>query len=377
MPFAASLSEHPVAADAVGEVLGTLLERHGTEPDLAVVFVSASHTEFVGEIVGAIRSVLRPAHLIGAAASSVIGGGREAEQVPSLSVFAAWGTRTASVRLETSETPEGVAVVGMPSDIEDGATLVLLADPSTFPTQPFVDGTGSLRPDLTIVGGLASWADERGCILLRDGAVHRDGAVGVVIPRDSVVGPVVSQGCRPIGEPMTVTAAERNFLLELAGKPAVQRLDELVESLAPEDRARLSSGVQLGTVVDETRDDFDQGDFLVRSVLGADRGRGVLAVGSEVSVGATVQFHVRDAVAAHQDLESRLAGIEGDGALVFTCNGRGRSLFGVDDHDATTVAELVDTWAVAGMSCAGEIGPLAGASRLHAFTAAVLVLTDA
>lgn len=366
-----------MAADAVGEVLGTLMERRGVEPDLAVVFISSAHTEFVGEIVGAIRTVLRPAHLVGAAAASVIGGEREAEELPCLSVFAAWGTETETVRLETAETPDGVAVVGLPPDVSDGATLVLLADPSSFPTQPFVDATTSLRPDLTIVGGLASWADEHGCILLRDGAVHRDGAVGIVVPRESVVGPVVSQGCRPIGEPMTVTAADRNFLIELAGRPAVERLDELVESLTPEDRARLASGVQLGTVVDELRDEFVHGDFLVRSVLGADRGRGVLAVGAEVPVGATVQFHVRDASSAHHDLTERLAGVEGDGALVFTCNGRGRSLFGVDDHDATTVVDLVGTHALAGMSCAGEIGPLAGANRLHAFTAAVLVLADA
>lgn len=376
MPFAASLSEHPVAADAVGEVLGTLLERHGTEPDLAVVFVSAAHTEFVGEITGAIRSVLRPANLVGAAAQSVIGGAREADEVPSISVFAAWGTRAGTVRLETTETAEGVAVVGLPADVDDGSTLVLMADPATFPAQPFVDATASVRPDLTIVGGLVSWSDDRGCLLFRDGAVHRDGAVGVLVPRESVVGPVVSQGCRPVGEPMTVTGAERNFLLELAGRPAVQRLDELIESLAPDERARLASGIQLGTVVDEARDDFGPGDFLVRSVLGADRGRGVLAVGSEIPVGATVQFHVRDASSAHRDLESRLAGVEGDGALLFTCSGRGRSMFGVDDHDAATVAEILGTDAVAGMACAGEIGPLAGGARLHAFSASVLVLAD-
>lgn len=366
-----------MAADAVGEVLGTLLERHGTEPDLAVVFVSAAHTEFVSEIVGTIRTVLQPASLIGAAAASVIGGPREAEELPSLSVFAAWDTNTACVRLETAATAEAVEAVGMPTDAPEGATLILIADPTTFPTTPFVDATASLRPDLTMVGGLASWADERGCLLLRDGAVHRDGAVGVVVPREYVVGPVVSQGCRPIGEPMTVTAAERNFVLELAGRPAVQRLDELVGSLAPADRARLASGVQLGTVIDEARDDFGPGDFLVRSVLGADRGRGVLAVGAEVPLGATVQFHVRDADSAHRDLQARLAGVEGDGALVFTCSGRGRSLFGVDDHDATTVADVVGTDAVAGMSCAGEIGPLAGGNRLHGFSAAVLVLADA
>ncbi len=364
-----------MAADAVGEVLGVLLERHGTGPDLAVVFLSATHTEFVGEIAGAIRSVLQPTTLVGAASASVIGGAREAEDVPALSVFAAWGIDVRSVRLQTATTEEGIAVVGLPADVAEGATLVLLADPSSFPTQPFVDATATLRPDLTVVGGLASDAAGR-CLLIEDGGVHREGAVGFVVGRDHVVGPVVSQGCRPVGEPMTVTAADRNFLLELAGRPAMERLTELVESLGPDERSLLATGVQLGTVIDESKETFGPGDFLVRSVLGGDRTRGVLSVGAEIPVGATVQFHVRDARAAHDDLESLLTGIEGDGALVFTCHGRGRSLFGVDDHDAATVVDLVGTGAVAGMSCAGEIGPLAGANRLHAFSTSILVLSD-
>ncbi|WP_436795973.1 FIST signal transduction protein [Actinospongicola halichondriae] len=379
MPFAAALSEHPVAAEAVGEVLGTILERGGVEPDLVVVFASSAHVEFLGEISTAIRALLRPRTLVGASASAVVGGSREVEEVPALSVFAAWADSVPEpmhgVRLTVGADDQ--AVDGLPDAMPDGATLLVLADAHTFPGEVFVDHLAAERPDVAIVGGLTSAQGGAASALVLDGVVHRDGAVGVVIPRDLLVGPVVSQGCRPIGDVMAVTAVDRHFVLELAGRPALERLVELTKSLPPEEQALVAGGLQLGIVIDETKEDLDHGDFLVRSILGGDRARGVLAIGTELPVGATVQFHVRDAAAAHVDLQALLSDVQGDGALLFTCNGRGRALFGTDDHDAATVVDLVGTDAVAGMFCAGEVGPVGGRSFLHAFTASVLVFTDA
>lgn len=377
MPFAAALSEHPVAADAVGEVLGRIVEVGGVEPDLVVVFASSAHVEFLGEISAAVRTVLRPATLIGSAASAVLGGGREAEDVPALVVWAAWSTPVRPLRLSTHQQGDAIAIDGMPADLPEGATVLLLADPFSFPADGLADQLAELRPDLTVVGGLASAATAPGGnALVLDDAVHRDGAVGVVIEREQLVGPVVSQGCRPVGEPMVVTGADRNFLLEIAGKPALERLSELVADLPPDEKVLLSRGVHLGVVIDENRTEFGRGDFLVRNIIGADKERGVLAVGDHVPVGTTVQFHVRDADSADDDLHHLLRGVHGDAALVFTCNGRGVDLFGVDDHDAAAIADHLDTDAVAGMFCAGELGPIGGRSFLHSFTASVLIFAD-
>jgi small ligand-binding sensory domain FIST len=377
MPFAAALSEHPVAADAVGEVLGSIVEQRGVEPDLAVVFASAAHVEFLGEISAAVRTVLRPRTLFGSAASAVLGGGREVEEEPALSVWASWNGPVRPLRLWARTADDAVAIEGVPADLDEGATLLLLADPYTFPADGLVDQLAAVRPDVTVVGGLASAAgNPGGNALVIDDAVHRDGAVGVAIPREQLVGPVVSQGCRPVGEPMVVTGSDRNFLLELAGRPALERLSQLAAELPPDEKILLSRGVHLGIVIDETRDAFGRGDFLVRSVLGADRAKGVLAVGDQVAVGTTVQFHVRDAESADEDLHHLLTGVHGDAALVFTCNGRGSHLFGVDDHDARAVVDHLGTDAVAGMFCAGELGPVGGRSFLHGFTASVLIFAD-
>jgi small ligand-binding sensory domain FIST len=176
---------------------------------------------------------------------------------------------------------------------------------------------------------------------------------------------------------MIVTRSAGNLIVELAGRPALDRLDEMVLSAGPDERTQLAAGLHLGIAIDEHRMTFGRGDFLVRNVVGADRGAGALAVSDRVSVGTTVQFQVRDADAADEDLREVLAGASGDGALVFTCNGRGRRLFGEPDHDALAVHRALGSDAVAGMFCAGEIGPVGGRSFLHGFTASVVIFRDA
>jgi small ligand-binding sensory domain FIST len=203
--------------------------------------------------------------------------------------------------------------------------------------------------------------------------VHTDGAVGFALPADGIATALVSQGCRPVGRPFVVTAADENLLLELGGRPAIERLEEMVAAADDAERARLASGLHVGVVIDEHQVDFTSGDFLVRNVLGGDRERGGLVIGDVVPVGTTVQFQVRDAVAADQDLASVLTGHRAEAALVFTCNGRGRALFDEPDHDVTAVAELTGAAAVAGMFCAGEIGPVGGRNFLHGFTASMLL----
>jgi small ligand-binding sensory domain FIST len=175
---------------------------------------------------------------------------------------------------------------------------------------------------------------------------------------------------------MIVTGSRGNVLDQLAGKPAIERVEELARASSPEERDLLGGGLHVGIAVDEHRSTFGRGDFLVRGVLGAERGTGAIVVGEPVEVGRPVQFHVRDAAAADEDLVALLAGVRGHGALVFTCNGRGTPLFGEPDHDARIVADALGTDAVGGMACAGEVGPVGGRSFVHSFTASVLVLRD-
>jgi small ligand-binding sensory domain FIST len=250
----------------------------------------------------------------------------------------------------------------------------MLGDPYSFPVGDFLDVCNARLPGVTVIGGMASAADRAGANRLSiDDRVLDEGAVAILFSEDVPVRAVVSQGCRPIGTPLTVTKADRNLVYELAGQPAMSRLQDLVEAATEAERDLMRNGLHLGVVVDEHKLDFARGDFLVRNVLGADRSNGAIAIGDRVDVGTTVQFQVRDAASADDDLRALLTGERGDAALLFTCNGRGRRFFLEPDHDAALVEELLGPMPLAGAFCAGEIGPVGSRNFLHSFTASMAV----
>ncbi|MEZ5262271.1 MAG: FIST C-terminal domain-containing protein [Acidimicrobiales bacterium] len=229
---------------------------------------------------------------------------------------------------------------------------------------------------MVVVGGLLAPPARPGePVFVVDGVRHARGAVAIVL--EHAVRTVVSQGCRPVGAPFTVTRAGGQRAGR-ARQPARPGPPAGAGHRGGPGRPRAAgcAGVHLGRVIDEHAIDFRRGDFLVRAVLGARAETGALVVGDRVQVGDTVQFQVRDADSAHEDLVELLAGERADAALVFTCNGRGRHLFDTDDHDAELVCELTGARSVAGVFCAGEVGPVGSRSFLHGFTAPVALFTD-
>jgi small ligand-binding sensory domain FIST len=194
--------------------------------------------------------------------------------------------------------------------------------------------------------------------------------------------PIVSHGCRPIGHPYIVTGADGTLITELGGRPPLQRLRRIVEGLHSDEQELVIHGLQIGIVADEHLASPGQGDFVIRGLVGADPSTGAIEIGDIVEVGATVQFQVRDAVVADKDLRLAVerAGAELPGrpvgALLFTCNGRGRRMFGVANHDASTIEELLGEIPLAGFFAAGEIGPIGGRNALQGFTASMAVFID-
>ncbi|MET0881086.1 MAG: FIST N-terminal domain-containing protein [Acidimicrobiales bacterium] len=376
MNFGAAISEHPLTTQAAGEVVGEVLEQVGEAPDLAVLFVSAAHLGLMAEIAETVRAALRPRALIGVTASSIVGGGREVEDRPAISLWAGNVGPVEPVRLETQRLNGGWALTGLPAEA-DAVTprvLLLLADPFSIPTDGMLDRLRAKAPTLQVVGGMASTGRAPGGNrLVLDDAVFDNGAVGVLLDSGVVSGTVVSQGCRPVGQAYVVTRATDNVIHDLAGVPALDRLRDIVAGLPPGDRALVQEGLHVGRVIDEQKDSFGRGDFLISNVMGADPEAGDITIGATAEVGSTVQFQVRDADSADEDLRHLLAGQQGQAALVFTCNGRGRNLFDAPDHDARLVHDQVGQGAVAGMFCAGELGPVGGRNFVHGYTASVVL----
>ncbi len=154
-------------------------------------------------------------------------------------------------------------------------------------------------------------------------------------------------------------------------------LGQARDSLDEEEVVLLESGgLHLGRVIDEHREHFGRGDFLVRNVVGADRTSGAIAVGEAMALGTTVQFHLRDAATADEDLHALVSACRADAALVFTCNGRGTRLFGAPHHDVRVLSEHLGAVPMAGFFAAGELGPVGGRNFVHGFTASVALLRD-
>jgi small ligand-binding sensory domain FIST len=348
----------------------------GRRCDLALVFASGHHLASPESTLEGVGEALDPPQLAGCGAGGVLGAGREVEEGTAVAVWAAaLDEGSAEVfHAEAVEGPEGTAVVGLPTE-EPGA-LVLLPDPYSFPADAFVAELG----DIPILGGISSARTLDGSAALFCGdEVKPDGAVGVAFEGVEIHA-AVSQGAAPIGPEMTITAAEGHMIQELAGRPALTALRDAVAGLPESERDHVAEGLLLGVVVDAGKPEFERGDFLVRALLGADPDTGAIAVGAHVEAGQVVRLHVRDASSADTDLREVLGrsrmrfGGEGPaGALMFTCNGRGRGMFGQADHDALAVDAVLAGAPVAGFFAAGEIGPVGGRAHLHGFTATLAV----
>jgi len=376
----AALSRHPLPVEAVGECAGEILETlDGERPDLVVCFASPHHAAALDDVAEGMREILEPDVLLGGVFEGVAGGSTESEAGPALSVLAAHfgGGHAAPVRLEAHRTADGTTITGWPEGLAASGSLLLLADAATFPVEDFLALANANLPGLHVIGGLSSAGGRAGDnrLVLNDSVVAA-GAVGVLVDPAVPVHTLVSQGCRPVGSPFTVTRSDGNCLQELAGRPALERLREVAGAVAGDRSDLIGRDLHVGIVVDEQKADFRRGDFLVRGLGDIDELGRSLSVGAPVEVGRTVQFQVRDAETAGEDLRLVLGSDEARaaGALLFRGHGRDERFFGEPNHDASLIQDLIGSLPLAGAVCSAEIGPVGGRSERHGFTATVVLI---
>jgi small ligand-binding sensory domain FIST len=190
-----------------------------------------------------------------------------------------------------------------------------------------------------------------------------------------IVDTVVAQGCRPVGHLMCITRSHQNLLEELDGRPPLEVLRELFTSCNERDQGLMQHSLFLGVVMDDFNENPQQGDFLIRNIVGMDARTGAMAIGEMLREGQRVQFHLRDALTSAEDLSALLARYGSqerasscEGALLFSCLGRGQFLYGRADHDTGLFAEKVGDIPLGGFFCNGEIGQVGGTTFLHGYT---------
>jgi small ligand-binding sensory domain FIST len=351
----------------------------GSPPSFGVLFASADFLDSAQPLVTAVTEHVGRVPLIGCVADGVVGGVCEVESGPAVSLWLAADLGPVETfALEFASTPSGGIIGGYRFERDRPGVHLVICDPFTFPADDLLAHLNAHVAGTVVMGGLASGGLRLGhSRLFLDDQVLSQGAVGVHLPA-AQIHPLVSQGCRPIGDPYTITRADGNVVHELGGRPPLERLRELAATLTGRDRDLLGEGLQVGMVINEYQAERRPGDFLIRGVIGADPDSGAIAVGDEVAVGQTLQFQVRDADSADEDLRrtlehgvAGLAGRQAAGALLFTCNGRGSRLFAEPDHDAGLLGTMLGEVPVAGFFCAGELGPVGDRNYLHGFTASI------
>lgn len=372
---------------AVAEAAGAARAKLGPQPcDLALVFVSQAWDDFdARELSHILAKHLAPLHALGCNAGGVVGGRREVEAKPAVSVLA---MRLPGVRVngftitprELERMEDGRALVAA-LDLypTDRPKFLALSDPKTCDPQRLLEVFAQAYPGAPVVGGLASGhLLRRPTWLMLGSELFEEGSAVVALTGDIEFETMVAQGCRPIGEPLVVTRAEGDLLQELGGRPPLEVLRETLARCTPEDQALSRQALFAGLAREERRSGFKRGDFLVRTLLGFDPETGALKLGASLRRGQTLQFQLRDAHTSDLDLQAMLgtlpdAGPAPRGALLVNCCGRGQGLYGDADHDSGLVQSRRGPMPMAGFFASGEYGPVDGRSFVHGSTSSLVI----
>ncbi|HUN82677.1 MAG TPA: FIST N-terminal domain-containing protein [Phycisphaerae bacterium] len=384
MQFRASLSSNPHTQAAVSEACTGISD---LAPDLVMVFVSHHHGEDFEPLLSSIWDKVNARNLIGCTGDGIIGPDREVERSPALVVWAAKmpGVRVLPFVIDQNDVNDSAGPDDWYEHLgvqrKENPSFVVLPEPFSIDAETCLNELDSAFPAAKIVGGMSSGAQgpNQNRLFLND-QVIRQGMVGVSLSGPVEIHTVVSQGCRPVGEPYVVTKAEHNVIYELRGKPALDVLRGVFNTAAPADQALMQQGLHVGNVVDEHLEKFGQGDFLIRNLMGVVQESG-LAVNALMRPGQTIQFHVRDSKSADDEMRRLLTGkIESigkaPGGLLFSCNGRGKRMFGSPNHDIGLVNETARGCQIAGFFAAGEIGPVGNRTFIHGLTSSLVMFRE-
>ena len=384
MKWASALSENPDTMTGLLECISEIGEKiDANSIDLAVLFVSDDHRKEFAQIPLLIHEKLNPRQFVGCSAGGVIGNGKEVEHSfgISLTVASLPEINLNSFYVVDDELPDldapptaWEALVGI-SESKDPQFLII-TDPFTIRSQNLLLGLDYAFSKGIKIGGMASGSSpEGGNTLFLGETTYLSGAVGIIFDGNIVIDPIVAQGCRPIGTPIRITKSERNVLMQLDDRPTVEVLREIYQNLTSHDRELVRHSLFLGMVMDKFEETPQLGGFLIRNIVGIDSRSGAMIIGEILEEGQIVQFHLRDARTSQEDLHGILRNysdkrgpIDSAGALLFSCLGRGKYLYGSSDHDTNLFRDMVGNIPLGGFFCNGEIGPVGGTTYLHGYT---------
>ena len=369
---------------------GILMEMSPEKVDLLLLFVSPQYSDQFELIPGYLLEIFPNARLIGCSAAGVIGDGQEIEHERALSLTAAElpGVDLDPMFIDTMDLPDGddspdawMNFFKTPPEVDPH--FIVLADPFTCRSEKLLEGLDYCYPNGVKIGGLASGAGRMNeNVLFMDHTIYYQGCVVLSMSGNIKLDTLVAQGCRPIGEMLAVTKSEDNMVMELDGEPPLTYIRNLAATLSSKDQELIKNSLFIGIEKDFFTDDPGYGDFLIRNIIGVNTDDEALVLNAEVERGQMVQFYLRDQSTSSEDLNTILSDYSASddythvqGALLFSCLGRGSTLYGEPNHDSNMFLEKMGL-PVSGFFCSGEIGPIGQTTYLHGYTSAFAMIRE-
>ena len=386
MPNAAAsrLVLEPFSEDAVINAARGCLQEIGRNPSVVFAFVTSDYRPHLSDFLELLQLHAHATLIVGGSATSLVGTGIEAEGTSGFSIqLLSLPETKLCVRSFTEEESDDFSALDWKNALPTGKesdVWIVLGNPMKIATEPWLRTWSEAFPKVPMLGGLLSGGNRGDDVFVFHNRTEVDAGVLIGLQGGVKLHAVVSQGCRPIGEPHAITGAQENVVSSIGSLPAYERLNESFESLTSEDKARAAGNIFAGLAVNEYVDDFKTGDFLIRNLLGADPDSGAVELAAYPRVGQTLQFQLRDKHSADEELDHLLAQkakeqVRPFAALVFVCGGRGVGLFGNPDHDALALQRHFGQIPTTGLFCNGEIGPVCGTNFVHGYTAVIGLLS--
>ncbi|WGV27468.1 FIST signal transduction protein [Halotia branconii] len=389
MQWANALSTRPSLEAAITDVVERAVSSLTAPADLGLLFISSAFASEYSRLLPLLAEQLSVPVIIGCSGGGVIGTTAkgqtqelEAEAALSLTLAHLPGVNVQVFHVVAEELPDldsspdaWIDLIGVPSS--PVPQFILLSSAFSSGINELLQGLDFAYPGSVIVGGQASAGGLGGrTALFCNDRLYREGTVGLALTGNIVLETIVAQGCRPIGQPMQITKAERNIILELDEKVPLMVLRDLISTLSEQERMLAQHSLFVGVAMDEFKRALQQGDFLIRSILGVDPTAGAIAIGDVVRPGQRLQFHLRDAQASAEDLEFLLEHYQNQqaaepsavAALMFSCVGRGEGLYGKPNFDSELFSRYIQDIPIGGFFCGGEIGPVGGSTFIHGYT---------
>jgi len=216
-----------------------------------------------------------------------------------------------------------------------------------------------------LVGGLSSASDENHQLQIA-GDLCREGLSGVLLSAEVPVVTGLTQGCTPLANRHVITKCQRNILVELDGRPALDVFREDIGEVLSKDLSRVAGYIFAGLPIPGS----DTGDYLVRNLVGIDPDQKLLAIGDFLEEDAPLMFCRRDGDSAREDMLRMLDDLGKRahgrirGGIYYTCLGRGRYQFGEHSEELMLIRDRLGDFPLVGFFANGEISH----NRLYGYT---------